>query len=246
MEIMSRKRVALKIVAGVIFAVAVLVCFFFWAKYIHYVKAYHIEPVTEEKLTSVGAGYCKKLMIVAHPDDESLWGGAHLSEGGYLVVCLTNGSNRVRAKEFTDVVEKSGNTPIILDYPDKVFGERDDWENVRDKLENDLEFIMNFNDWELIVTHNPDGEYGHIHHVMTSESVTKLYNKQKPDAKLYYFGKYYKAVDLPNVEKDLPRISDSELEAKKKLCDKYESQKTTVEKLSHMLPYENWTEYKAA
>lgn len=33
---------------------------------------------------------CSNLMIVAHPDDETLWGGAHLSDGGWFVVCLTN------------------------------------------------------------------------------------------------------------------------------------------------------------
>ena len=29
----------------------------------------------------------QKLMIVAHPDDETIWGGSHLLEGNYLVVC---------------------------------------------------------------------------------------------------------------------------------------------------------------
>ena len=28
------------------------------------------------------------LMIVAHPDDETLWGGAHLIEDNYYVVCV--------------------------------------------------------------------------------------------------------------------------------------------------------------
>ena len=32
----------------------------------------------------------ESLMIVAHPDDETIWGGSHLLKGHYLVVCLTN------------------------------------------------------------------------------------------------------------------------------------------------------------
>ena len=38
----------------------------------------------------------ESLMIVAHPDDETIWGGSHLLKGHYLVVCLTNGNNEKR------------------------------------------------------------------------------------------------------------------------------------------------------
>ena len=31
------------------------------------------------------------VMFVAHPDDETIWGGSHLLKKHYLVVCLTNG-----------------------------------------------------------------------------------------------------------------------------------------------------------
>ena len=244
MEIISRKRAVIKIIIGIRVAAAVIVGFFFWARYIEKVKAYHIDPVTEDTLNLVGAGNCKKLMIVAHPDDEILWGGAHLSEGGYLVVCITNGKNSVRKEEYIKAVEKTGNTPVILGYPDKVLGKRDDWENVRNKLDDDLSFIMSFNDWDTIVTHNPDGEYGHIHHKLTNEIVTKLYERLKPQAKLYYFGKYYKAVDLPAVKDSLTPISDEELKFKQSICEIYESQENVIQGLSHMLPYEEWTEYQ--
>ena len=38
------------------------------------------------------------LMVVAHPDDETIWGGAHLLKGKYVVVCITNGNNRTRRR----------------------------------------------------------------------------------------------------------------------------------------------------
>ena len=44
-------------------------------------------------------------MIVAHPDDEMLWGGAHLLNGNYLVVCITCGRSKTRDKEFKEVGE---------------------------------------------------------------------------------------------------------------------------------------------
>lgn len=40
------------------------------------------------------------LMVVAHPDDETIWGGAHLLKGKYVVVCITNGNNRTAEKSL--------------------------------------------------------------------------------------------------------------------------------------------------
>lgn len=40
----------------------------------------------------------KSLMIVAHPDDETIWGGSHLINGNYTVLCITNGNNKKRKK----------------------------------------------------------------------------------------------------------------------------------------------------
>ena len=38
----------------------------------------------------------ESLMIVAHPDDETIWGGSHLTNGNYTVLCITNGNNKKR------------------------------------------------------------------------------------------------------------------------------------------------------
>ena len=79
-------------------------------------------------------------MIVAHPDDEVLLGAEDIFMiKGYLVVCVTNGRNKVRSQEFKDVVTASGNECIMLEYPDKVRGKRDDWALVKDGIESDLE-----------------------------------------------------------------------------------------------------------
>lgn len=48
----------------------------------------------------------ESLMIVAHPDDETIWGGSHLINGNYTVLCITNGNNKKRKKEFMNVMEK--------------------------------------------------------------------------------------------------------------------------------------------
>ena len=83
-------------------------------------QAYDVAPISAIQLQLASSSKADKLMIVAHPDDEVLWGGGHLYDKGYLVVCVTNGRNKVRSQEFKDVVKASGNECIMLEYPDKV------------------------------------------------------------------------------------------------------------------------------
>lgn len=121
-------------------------------------QAYDVAPISAIQLQLASSSKADKLMIVAHPDDEVLWGGGHLYDKGYLVVCVTNGRNKVRSQEFKDVVKASGNECIMLEYPDKVRGKRDDWALVKDGIESDLEKIMTCKDWKLIAVHNQKGE----------------------------------------------------------------------------------------
>ena len=48
----------------------------------------------------------ESLMIVAHPDDETIWGGSHLINGNYTVLCITNGNNKKRKKEFMNIIRQ--------------------------------------------------------------------------------------------------------------------------------------------
>ena len=47
--------------------------------YIYFFKPYKID----KDYSKIDLGDYNKLMIVAHPDDEILWGGAHLIEDNY-------------------------------------------------------------------------------------------------------------------------------------------------------------------
>ena len=199
------------------------------------------QPLSAGKLDCIGDA--TKLMIVAHPDDETIWGGAHLLDGGYFVLCITNGKNKRRADEFRRAVEKSGNTSLILDYPDKTNFVRNDWNYSKEGIEADIQLVLSAKHWDFVVTHNPDGEYGHIHHKMTSEITTEVYNSTGASCPLYYFGKYYKAVKLPEVRDSLIPVADDKLKGKYELGDIYQSQRKVFEKLDHMMPYEMWTEY---
>lgn len=184
-------------------------------------------------------GY-NKLMIVAHPDDEMLWGGSRLIQDNYLVVCITCGGNQERVKEIETVMEKTNDKLVILNYPDKTNGERDNWDNHRDNIKEDLINIFSLKEWELIVTHNPEGEYGHIHHVMTNKLVTDNADKSK----LYYFGKYYSKKELIEVEK-LPKPLDKDvLDKKVEILQIYVTQDFINDMFNHMFQYEDWKSYE--
>lgn len=72
----------------------------------------------------------ESLMIVAHPDDETIWGGSHLINGNYTVLCITNGNNKKR-KRIYECHEKTHSKGIILSFPDKTKGKRDNWKSCK-------------------------------------------------------------------------------------------------------------------
>ena len=208
-------------------------------------RAHRVDPLPQSRLDALDLSRTDKLMIVAHPDDEMIWGGAHLLEGGYLVLCITDGRNKTRTAEFEKAVTQSGNIPLILEYPDKVNFMRDDWDSVRNGIETDIQSVIRLKDWSLIVTHNAAGEYGHQHHKMTNDLTAEACSALNCTDVLYVFGKYYKAADLPAVQSSLPRISDEALRQKTALCSIYQSQDSVMKKLCHMFPHENWTKYES-
>ena len=184
----------------------------------------------------------ENLMIVAHPDDETIWGGSHLLSGNYTVVCITNGNNKTRKKEFKQAMKKTNSTGIILSYPDKTNGKRDNWVSCRIKIYNKIKKIIDSKNWNTIVTHNPDGEYGHIHHRMTSQIVTKILQKENKTDKLIYFGRYVKKKDKSELTNE-ETISSATYREKLKVCEVYSSQKKVMKTFHHMLKYENWIPY---
>lgn len=184
---------------------------------------------------------CSNLMIVAHPDDETLWGGAHLSDGGWFVVCLTNGYNEVREAEFQRAMKAWRCKGIILRYPDVRGGKRSDWKDFRKNIAKDIDTVLQYKRWRTVVTHNPDGEYGHIHHKLTNKIVTECYYKNSYNSNFYYFGKFYWNNALNQKKGSLRQISGQKAKRKQQIARRvYVSQKTAVDMFEHMIPYENW------
>ena len=204
---------------------------------IHCYKPYKVD----KDYSKLNLDKVDRLMIVAHPDDEMLWGGAHLIDGNYLVVCVTCGVVKERVNEFKSVMAATGSEYIMLGYPDKTNGQRDSWDDWREKIAKDIDDIINLKDWKSITTHNPDGEYGHQHHKMTSKIVTDVLDDKD---KLYYFGIYHSKKTITPYLDSMTPIRDGLLEEKKKILGLYASQSFIQTSFDHMFGYEDWIQYK--
>jgi LmbE family N-acetylglucosaminyl deacetylase len=121
-------------------------------------------------------------VIVAHPDDETLWaGGTILSHPSWhwFIVCLCRGSDKDRAPRFLRTMQVLGSEGIM--------GDLDDGPEQQPRDQNELEWailqLLPSMHFDLIISHNPDGEYTrHVRHEETSKAVIKLWHAGKISA----------------------------------------------------------------
>lgn len=121
-------------------------------------------------------------VIVAHPDDETLWaGGTILSHPSwnFFIVCLCRGNDEERAPRFHNALKalkSEGAIGNLDDCPDQK--PMDEKEVERTILE-----LLPRKHFDLILTHNPTGEYTrHIRHEEVGLAVIKLWHSGKISA----------------------------------------------------------------
>ena len=118
-------------------------------------------------------------IIVAHPDDETLWAGGtilnHLSWECFIV-CLSRGRDQDRAPRFHKALKilKSGG----------IMGDLDDGPDQKPMDKNEVEHaileLLPPKHFDLIISHNPSGEYTrHIRHEEVSKAVITLWHAGK-------------------------------------------------------------------
>lgn len=156
-----------------------------------------------------------KLLIVAHPDDEVLWGGMNLLlQPGWFVVCASHVNDPVRSREFYKTMSFCNVTKYVM-YDVKE-------EYTEDESESDRMFYatlfekglrdLSSRPWKLVLTHNDRGEYGHEHH----RTVHRLVKKYFPSAKTFGIGS---------------RLSESNIELKRNLLVYYKKTQAIAKKI---------------
>jgi glycosyltransferase involved in cell wall biosynthesis len=113
------------------------------------------------------------LLVTAHPDDELLWFGGTIllhADWDWTIVCVTYDEESARGDDFRRVCRQLSARGNLLGFEDPLTDLLDE-----DELEMRLRRILSQERWDLVFTHNPRGEYGHIHHRQVSRIVRKLW-----------------------------------------------------------------------
>jgi LmbE family N-acetylglucosaminyl deacetylase len=118
-------------------------------------------------------------VIVAHPDDETLWAGGTIlghPSWKFLIISLCRASDTNRAPRFLEALN-------ILRAEGKM-GDMDDNPEQKPLDENEVQHtilqLLPQKYFDLIITHNPNGEYTkHIRHEEVSKAVIKLWHTGK-------------------------------------------------------------------
>jgi hypothetical protein len=125
----------------------------------------------------------KAICVVAHPDDCVIFARPFIeqySEFEWTILYLTYSSYDPRAMEMTAYWRNRNVITVNLRFVD----------DYRDMENNQLSFdstqaareIFNISSkYDLVLTHNADGDYGHIHHKFVSDSVQPV-----PKPKVYF------------------------------------------------------------
>jgi len=161
----------------------------------------------------------KVLVVVAHPDDETIWmGGTLLKNSGKwntIIFSLCRKYDMDRAPKFKRACGIFNAKSFMSDLEDEKLG--------KIPLEEVTKSIKKFSGiYDKIFTHGKNGEYGHIRHKDVHNAVNKMVeNKLLSCRELHYFsyqkkGKYA----YPKKDSDMFIYLNKNLFKKKKLIIK--------------------------
>ena len=118
-------------------------------------------------------------VIVAHPDDETLWAGGLMlmhPEVKWTVVTICRKSDADRASRFFKALEEFGATGYMGDLDDGP--EQSALSN--SEVQQTIMELLPFDKFELIITHSTAGEYTrHLRHEETAQAVMELWKTER-------------------------------------------------------------------
>jgi LmbE family N-acetylglucosaminyl deacetylase len=140
------------------------------------------EPERSEMNLNDRFDFKKIVVIVAHPDDETLWSGGTIlmnPQCRWTIVCLCRGNDPDRAPRFSQALTAYGATGTM--------GTLDDGPEQKPILQKEVETaiqrLLPPVHFDLVMTHSPCGEYTrHKRHEETGRAVFTLWEKNFIDS----------------------------------------------------------------
>ena len=204
------------------------------------ISYYNSKHSLNKDITKLNLFNVDTLIIVSHPTDELLWTSSRLINDNCLVVCLSCQDNK-ETKEFIKILNKTDDLYLTLEYPEYKDNNRINWQSYKKDITKKENKIIKTKNWNIIVTHNPNGEYGNIHHRLISNIVTENTNNKD---KLYYFQEYHSKKTISNYQDYLLKLDTNTLQTKYNLLSIYNSKDYLIESYSHIIPYEELIPYR--